>query len=132
YIAHSDVSAESSYNGSGNYGRMDLIAALEWVQDNTAAFGGDPDNVTIVGESGGGRKVLSLMASPRAAGLFHRAIRQSGTLHPDNYTLASAEAIGVRLHETLNAASHAEMRDRTWIEVVADAVTLVPYTNKHN
>src|SRR5690554_5998334 len=64
YIAHPDLSAESGYNGSGNYGQMDLIAALEWVQDNIAAFGGDPDNVTIFGESGGGRKVLSLMASP--------------------------------------------------------------------
>lgn len=132
YIAHPDLSAESGYNGSGNYGQMDLIAALEWVQDNIAAFGGDPDNVTIFGESGGGRKVLSLMASPRAAGLFHRAISQSGTLHPDTRTLASAEAIGVRLQENLNAASLAEMRERTWMEVVAAAATLVPYTNIDN
>src|SRR5690606_26410365 len=96
-IAQPGLSAESGYNGSGNYGQMDLIAALEWVQDNIAAFGGDPDNVTIFGESGGGRKVLSLMASPRAAGLFHRAISQSGTLHPDTRTLAAAEAIGSEL-----------------------------------
>ena len=132
YIAHPDLSAESGYNGSGNYGQMDLIAALEWVQDNIAAFGGDPDNVTIFGESGGGRKVLSLMASPKAAGLFHRAISQSGTLHPDTRTLASAEAIGTRLQQNLNAGSLAEMRERSWLEVVQAAATLVPYTNIDN
>ncbi|MDY3196889.1 MAG: carboxylesterase family protein [Pseudomonadaceae bacterium] len=132
YIAHPDLSAESGYNGSGNYGQMDLIAALEWVQENIAAFGGDPDNVTIFGESGGGRKVLSLMASPEAAGLFHRAISQSGTLHPDTRTLASAEAIGVRLQENLSAGSLAEMRERSWLEVVQAAATLVPYTNIDN
>ncbi|MCK2169438.1 carboxylesterase family protein, partial [Thalassospira xiamenensis] len=97
YIAHPELSAESGYNGSGNYGQMDLIAALEWVRDNIEAFGGDPGNVTIFGESGGGRKVLSLMASPRAAGLFHRAISQSGTLYPDTRTLAAAEAVGSQL-----------------------------------
>lgn len=132
YIAHPDLSAESGYNGSGNYGQMDLIAALEWVQDNIAAFGGNPDNVTIFGESGGGRKVLSLMASPKAAGLFHKAISQSGTLHPDTRTLASAEAIGTRLQQNLNAGSLAEMRERSWLEVVQAAATLVPYTNIDN
>ncbi|NLC02599.1 MAG: carboxylesterase family protein, partial [Pseudomonas formosensis] len=132
YIAHPDLSAVSGYNGSGNYGQMDLIAALEWVQENIAAFGGDPDNVTIFGESGGGRKVLSLMASPEAAGLFHRAISQSGTLHPDTRTLASAEAIGVRLQENLSAGSLAEMRERSWLELVQAAATLVPYTNIDN
>ncbi|MFA5677575.1 MAG: carboxylesterase family protein [Pseudomonas sp.] len=132
YIAHPDLSAESGYNGSGNYGQMDLIAALEWVQDNIAAFGGDPDNVTLFGESGGGRKVLSLMASPKAAGLFHRAISQSGTLHPDTRTLSSAEAIGTQLQQNLNAGSLAEMRERSWLEVVQAAATLVPYTNIDN
>ena len=132
YIAHPDLSAESGYNGSGNYGQMDLIAALEWVQDNIAAFGGNPDNVTIFGESGGGRKVLSLMASPKAAGLFHQAISQSGTLHPDTRTLASAEAIGTQLQSNLSADSLAEMRERTWLEVVQAAAALVPYTNIDN
>lgn len=132
YIAHPDLSAESGYNGSGNYGQMDLIAALEWVQDNIAAFGGNPDNVTIFGESGGGRKVLSLMASPKAAGLFHQAISQSGTLHPDTRTLASAEAIGEQLQQQLSAGSLAEMRERSWLEVVQAAATLVPYTNIDN
>lgn len=132
YIAHPELSAESGYNGSGNYGQMDLIAALEWVQDNIEAFGGDPSNVTIFGESGGGRKVLSLMASPRAAGLFHKAISQSGTLHPDTRTLASAEAIGTQLQQNLNAGSLAEMRERSWPEVVQAAAALVPYTNIDN
>jgi len=132
YIAHPGLSAESGYNGSGNYGQMDLIAALEWVQENIAAFGGDADNVTIFGESGGGRKVLSLMASPEASGLFHRAISQSGTLIPDTRSLADAEAIGSELQTNLGAASVTEMREKSWQEVVAAAATLVPYTNVDN
>jgi para-nitrobenzyl esterase len=63
---------------SGNYGTLDLVRALEWVRDNISAFGGDPDRVTIFGESAGGRNVFSLLASPRAKGLFQRAIAQSG------------------------------------------------------
>ncbi|HZO74612.1 MAG TPA: carboxylesterase/lipase family protein [Ktedonobacteraceae bacterium] len=66
------------YAASGNVGMLDLVAALEWVRDNIAAFGGDPANVTIFGESGGGAKVSALMAMPSAIGLFHRAIVQSG------------------------------------------------------
>ena len=65
---------------SGNFGTLDIIAALEWTQRNIAAFGGDPDNVTIFGESAGGRNVYSMLASPLAAGLFHKAIAQSPTL----------------------------------------------------
>jgi para-nitrobenzyl esterase len=66
------------YASSSNVGNLDIIAALEWVRDNAAAFGGDPGNVTIFGQSGGGGKVSSLMAMPAAKGLFHRAIVQSG------------------------------------------------------
>lgn len=68
----------AGFEGAGTAGIMDIVAALEWVRDNIAAFGGDPGNVTIFGESGGGAKVSVLMAMPRAAGLFHRAIIQSG------------------------------------------------------
>jgi para-nitrobenzyl esterase len=64
--------------GSGNAGMLDLVAALEWVRDNIGAFGGDPGNVTIFGESGGGAKVSYLLAMPRATGLFHKAVIQSG------------------------------------------------------
>src|SRR5262249_12255836 len=74
---------------SGNFGTLDLIRALEWVRENIAAFGGDPGNVTIFGESAGGGNVYSLLASPRAAGLFHRAIAQSGT--PESFGVDEAE-----------------------------------------
>jgi len=66
-------------DGAANFGTLDLIAALKWVQDNAASFGGNPDNVTIFGESAGGHNVATLLASPLAKGLFHRAILQSGS-----------------------------------------------------
>ena len=68
------------YAASGNVGLLDIVAALEWVRDNICNFGGDPDNVTLFGQSGGGGKITALMAMPRAAGLFHRAIVQSGSM----------------------------------------------------
>ena len=68
------------YAASGNAGLLDLVAALQWVHDNIEAFGGDPSNVTIFGQSGGGGKVSTLMATPSAAGLFHKAIVQSGSM----------------------------------------------------
>ena len=77
FMAHPELAAESVDGVSGNYGLLDQIAALEWVRDNIAVFGGDPDNITIFGESAGGEAVLNLMTSPRARGLFHRAIAQS-------------------------------------------------------
>lgn len=76
-------------DASGNYGTLDMIQSLRWVQENIAAFGGNPDNVTVFGESAGGRNVLSLMASPLAKGLFHQAIVQSGL--SESTTLAQAE-----------------------------------------
>ena len=75
-----DAGAEDA---SGNFGTLDLVRGLEWVRDNIAAFGGDPDNVTIFGESAGGANVLTLMASPLAGGLFHRAVVQSGGMFFD-------------------------------------------------
>ncbi len=77
YLAHPELSAESEHNVSGNYGTLDQIAALQWVQDNITHFGGDPDNVTIFGESAGGESVAHMLVSPLARGLFHRAIMQS-------------------------------------------------------
>jgi len=79
-FGHLDLSAIASpeFALSGNVGTLDMIAALEWVRDNIAQFGGDPGNVTIFGESGGGGKVSTLMAMPSARGLFHKAIIQSG------------------------------------------------------
>ena len=80
--------AESEFDRSGNWGTLDLIQALRWVHENIATFGGDPDNVTIFGESSGATNVLSLLVSPAARGLFQRAIAQSGGLE----TMTRAEA----------------------------------------
>jgi para-nitrobenzyl esterase len=79
YLHLGDAMGEE-YAASGGVGMLDLVAALQWVRDNIDRFGGDPGNVTIFGESGGGGKVLALMAMPAAKGLFHRAIVQSGAL----------------------------------------------------
>ncbi len=77
FFAHPELSKESEHGVSGNYGTLDQIAALRWVQNNIEAFGGDPENVTIFGESAGGESVAHMMASPLARGLFHKAIMQS-------------------------------------------------------
>ena len=79
FLAHPILAAESSHNSAGNYGLLDKIAALNWVRDNIAQFGGDPDNVTIFGQSAGSQSVCALMASPLSQGLFHKAIGQSAS-----------------------------------------------------
>jgi para-nitrobenzyl esterase len=95
FLAHAALSTEDpEHPGSGNYGLEDQIAALQWVQRNIAAFGGDPNNVTIFGESAGGWSVCAHLASPRSAGLFHRAIVQSGICIMPQSSLAGAEAQG--------------------------------------
>ena len=83
-----DLSAYGEkYKNSANAGIMDLVASLEWIRDNIEEFGGDPNNVTIFGESGGGAKVLTLMATPAAKGLFHKAISESGAVEEMGMTL---------------------------------------------
>jgi len=92
YLAHPAISATDPNGVSGNYGTLDQIAALKWVRENISAYGGDPDNVTIFGESAGSWSVNELMASPLAKGLFHKAIGQSGA---SPYHLGQMEGHGL-------------------------------------
>jgi para-nitrobenzyl esterase len=114
FLAHPELSAESETGSSGDYGMLDLVAALRWVGVNIAAFGGDPKAVTIAGESAGSMAVSGLMASPLAKGLFIRAIGESGSLF-DSPTrrlspLAEAEIGGLAFARRLGVATLAELR----------------------
>ncbi len=120
FLCHPELSAENPNHVSGNYGILDQIAGLQWVKNNIDKFGGDPNNVTIFGESAGGISVSMLCASPLAKGLFQRAISQSGgsfgpsraTTYPGENmkTLAMAEQDGAQIAEKLGAKSLADLR----------------------
>jgi para-nitrobenzyl esterase len=107
-VGHPELTAESPHQASGNYAVFDQVAALKWIRDNITRFGGDPGNVTIFGQSAGGRYASFLPASPLAKGLFHRAILESGSATANFrpiMTQAQLEQLGVALAVALNAPS---------------------------
>ncbi len=114
FLAHPELTAESEHRASGNYGMLDLVAALRWVRRNISAFGGDPQEVTIAGESAGSEAVSALMASPLAKGLFARAIGESGAMFatPSRAPapLDKAEAAGLAFMRKVGAKTLAELR----------------------
>jgi para-nitrobenzyl esterase len=126
YFAHPELSKESGHNASGDWGSLDQIAGLKWIQRNIAAFGGDPANVTVMGQSAGGESIYQLQASPLARGLFARLSPWSGAdLAPGGqvpHTLAEGEAAGVKVQQLLRAKSVADMRALPFQQVLAAVV----------
>ena len=122
FFAHPELTAESGRHASGNYALLDLVAALQWIHANIAAFGGDPDRVTVAGQSAGASNTHALTASPLARGLFQRAIAESGSGVSGGRgprSLADAEKDGLRFAEAKGAHSLAELRAMPWKELTA-------------
>ena len=111
FFAHPELSKESGHHASGNYGLMDQLAGIAWVKKNIAAFGGDPEQITIAGQSAGAMSVNLLVASPLAKGLFNKAIAESGAAFAkENMLLPQAEQEGERIAASLQAESLEQLR----------------------
>jgi para-nitrobenzyl esterase len=113
FMAHPQLTAENSHRASGNYGYLDQVATLQWIQRNIAAFGGDPNRVTVMGQSAGAGSGFNLQASPLAKGLFHRVVGMSGgglRAGADPISLAEAEGSGIELQRTLKLSSLDDLR----------------------
>ena len=112
FFAHPELSKETAYKGSGNYGFLDQQAAIRWVHENISLFGGDPERITIAGESAGSMSVSALMASPLSRGLFAQAIGSSGSVIADKRvkSLAEAEKAGVEMMRRMGYKNVKEMR----------------------
>ena len=112
FFAHPELSKETAYKGSGNYGFLDQQAAIRWVHENISLFGGDPERITIAGESAGSMSVSALMASPLSRGLFAQAIGSSGSVIADKRVngLAEAEKAGVDMMRRMGYKNVKEMR----------------------
>ena len=124
FLAHPELWSQSAQGGSGNFGLLDMIAALRWVHENIAAFGGDPNQVTIAGQSAGAAAVNDLMVAPRAKGLFARAIAESGSgMGAAPPSREEAEKAGESFAQSLGAAHLAQLRSLP-AEKIQAAVTL--------
>ncbi|MEA1648736.1 carboxylesterase family protein [Nitrospirillum sp. BR 11164] len=130
FLSLPELTAESPYHASGNYGLMDQMAALAWIRQNIGMFGGDPGNITIFGESAGGQDVGQLMLAPNARGLFAKAIEQSGTagFGVPARTLAENEALGGQLLDKAGVKSLAQLRALSGADILAATDKLKPAT----